>query len=90
MLQVHNGKTGFYRVKEEGSVRMGANRAWIEVDDNQANFFPLDTTTNGIAATETAPAIVDIHDMRGMRLSGIQRGINIIRYNNGKVMKVMR
>ena len=90
VLQVHNGKTGFYRVAEEGRVRIGSNRAWIEADDSQANCLLLDTTPDGIASTEASPTIVDIHDMRGMRLSGIQRGTNIIRYSNGKVLKVMR
>ena len=90
VLQVHNGKTGFYRVTEEGRVRIGSNRAWIEADGNQANFFPLDSTTDGIAATETTPYIVDIHDMQGMRLNGIQKGINIIRYSNGKTLKLKK
>ncbi|MBR6981047.1 MAG: CotH kinase family protein [Prevotella sp.] len=90
VLQVHNGKTGFYRVKEDGQVKMGANRAWLETDDSQANYLTLDTFTDGIATTEEAPAITDIHDMRGVRIDGIQKGLNIIRYSNGKTLKVMR
>ena len=90
VLQVHNGKTGFYRVTEEGRLRMGSNRAWLEADDSQANSFLLNTTTDGIDATEVSPTIIDIHDMRGVRLNSIQKGINIIRYSNGKTLKLKR
>ena len=90
VLQIHNGKTGFYRVKEEGQVKMGANRAWIEAGDSQANCLSLDAITDGINATEEVPTIADIHDMRGVRVNGIQKGLNIIRYSNGKTLKMMR
>lgn len=90
VLQVHNGKTGFYRVKEEGQVKMGANKAWLEPQNSQANYLSFDAITDGIATVEEAPAITDIHDMRGVRVNGIQKGINIIRYSNGKTLKVMR
>ena len=90
VLQVHNGKTGFYRVKEEGQVKMGANRAWIEAGDSQANCLSLDAITDGINATEEVPTIADIHDIRGIRVNGIQKGLNIIRYSNGKTLKMMR
>ena len=90
VLQNHNGDTGFYRVAEDGKVRMGANRAWLSIEDANANSFLLDDLATGITPMESVPQVVSIHDMRGIKQNGIGKGINIIRYSNGKRVKMVR
>ena len=90
VLQSHNGQVGFYRVAEDSQIKIGANRAWLTIDESSANNFPIDDQSTGIYATECASQMVDVHDMRGVKINGIQKGINIIRYSNGKTVKVIR
>ncbi len=90
VLQSHNGQLGFYRVAEDGKVKIGANRAWLTLSENSANSILVDDNAMGVYATESAPQMVDVHDMSGMRTNGMQKGVNIIRYSNGKTLKVIR
>ncbi|MBO4822918.1 MAG: CotH kinase family protein [Prevotella sp.] len=90
VLQNHNGNVGFYRVAENGKVRMGANKAWLVLDENASNNYVLDDYTTDIAnAAGDSPQVTDIYDMRGVKRSNIGKGINIIRYSNGKTVKVI-
>lgn len=90
VLQNHNGHVGFYRVAENGKVKMGANKAFLALDDNNANNFLLDDFVTGISVAEDAPQVKSVHDIRGIRQNSVGKGINIIQYSNGKKVKVVR
>ena len=91
VMQNHNGHLGFYRVTEDGKVKMGANKAWLTLDGAEANSFALEVdATDGITTAGEMPAIVSIHDINGVRQSRPGKGVSIIRYSNGKTIKVAR
>lgn len=50
------------------------------------------TTTDGISdvVSKTPEAISDIYTLDGKRVSQLQRGLNIVRLQNGKTLKVIR
>ena len=90
VLQNHNGNVGFYRVAENSKVRMGSNKAWLVLDENAANSYLFDDHATEIATVaEDSPQVVGIYDMQGVRKSSISKGINIIRYSNGKTGKII-
>lgn len=91
VLQNHNGQAGFYKVAESGKVRMGANKAWLVLDELAANNYLLDDYATEIATvTEESPQVIDIYDMQGMRQTSIGKGVNVIRYSNGKTIKIIK
>ena len=90
VLQNHNGNVGFYRVAENSKVRMGSNKAWLVLDENAANSYLFDDHATEITTVaEDSPQVVGIYDMQGVRKSSISKGINIIRYSNGKTGKII-
>jgi len=51
-----------------------------------------DNSSTGInsAATESDTTVKAIYDLNGHRLNGLQKGVNIVRYSNGKTAKVVK
>jgi hypothetical protein len=47
------------------------------------------TAIEGTPAQQTEPAVVGFYSMSGAKLSAPQKGINIVKYSNGVVKKVM-
>ena len=92
VLQNHNGKTGFYRVVENGKVRLGANRAFLTLDTDAASGpIILDDSQNitSVSITEMPSTISGIYDVNGTSRQTLSKGINIIKYDNGKTIKVV-
>ena len=48
-----------------------------------------DGSTVGVNATEMETAIEGIYDINGMRLAAPTKGVNIVRFTNGKTRKVI-
>ncbi len=91
VLQNHNGKTGFYQVRENGSVQIAPNRAYLKSGNNelQAGEFSIEnvdvTTVNQIEEPNT---IEGIYDISGTQLPKPRKGLNIVKYSNGTTLKI--
>ena len=93
VLQNHNGMIGFYRVKENGTTKMGPNRAYLvsEEENSDINEFVIDAT-DGIIAFHNGDddnVVVGIYDANGVKRDGLQKGVNLVRYSNGKIKKMV-
>lgn len=94
VLQKQNNKVAFYRVSSEtASVYVGANRAYLSGETSngvKAFFFNEEGMATGINAID---ALVDgkaeIYNAAGVRMSNLQKGVNIIRTSDGKTQKVL-
>lgn len=80
-LQKKNGKVGFYKVSEDNTIQVGANRAYLTVPDvvdgaREAIFFEEDVTginTIGEKAANTLQDLLngaDVYDLSGRKVNG--------------------
>ena len=94
VLQNHNGTKGFYRVSEDGSVKIGPNRAYLTIDgeDLAADEYSLDGGDVTIVRQMNAEdsQIVGIFDMGGQRQDKLRKGLNLVRYSDGTTIKMMK
>ena len=93
VLQNHNGKMGFYRVSENGKIKMGPNRAYLLSGEEIGgiNEYVVDTA-DGIATLHNEDddnVIVGIYDANGTKREELRKGVNLVRYSNGKTMKMI-
>ena len=91
VLQNHNGKVGFYKVAKNGSVKIGNNKAYLYLDNAPSTNFILFGEETSIYATvsEQSPEITAIYNMDGMEMQNVSKGVNIIKYSDGKTVKVV-
>lgn len=91
VLQSHNGKASFYRVQANGTIKMGSNRAYIEFDGESRSNLDIfdDTTPTYVSVAEQEAEIVGIYTKDGMRQPDLSPGVNIIKYSNGKTVKIV-
>lgn len=93
VLQNQNDKVGFYLVDTEvATPKVKANRAYLTAPAAGANafFFPVGgdvTAINAIEALTSGKA--QIFDANGVQQSRLQKGLNIVRTQEGKTVKVM-
>ena len=91
VLQNHNGKAAFYRVTENGKVKMGGNRAYF-VFDGAPSTNPIlfdEGNPTYVSVTEQSAGIVGIYGLDGTEKQHLEKGINIIKYSNGKTVKMV-
>lgn len=93
VLQNHNGKVAFYRVKANSNIRIGAYRAWISTDED-ANSLPGlfslgEASTTDIIQHEIQSETPTIYDTNGRRVDNLRKGVNILKYSNGHTRKVV-
>ncbi len=93
VLQNHNGKTAFYPVENDGKVKIGPHRAYLCLEDdsqpgNMIGFDDEETHIN-IAMSEGRTEVVAIYNARGMRIEKPEKGVNIVKYANGRTVKVI-
>lgn len=91
VLQNHNGKAAFYRVAENGQVKMGNNRAYLELTNTPStNIIVFDEETpTCVSLPEKNVEITGIYNMNGVQVEHLVKGVNIIRYSNGKTRKIV-
>ncbi|MBQ0020774.1 MAG: hypothetical protein KBT39_09670 [Bacteroidales bacterium] len=86
LLQNQGGKVGFYKVPEEGTLKLGANRCYltkpVASEAKEAFFFDEETAIKALDALTSGKA--EIFDMNGRKLNKMQKGINIV--NGVKVL----
>lgn len=100
VLQNHNGVLAFYHVDENNTISLMANRAYLTLpatNDPQLanarviNLFGDDETLDlESVATESDDRIVSIYNTNGVRLSDLGAGINIVKFADGRTVKVIK
>lgn len=89
VLQNHNGKICFYRVTKD-NITLSPNRAYlslpVETNAHQLNF--MDSLPTNIERQKVKMPYA-IYQMDGQRSSALRHGVNMLRYENGKVKKVI-
>ena len=93
VLQNLNNKVGFYVVGEgEGNQPLvGANRAYLELSaPSSTRAFILSGVTTGIDAIKALTnGEATIYNTNGVQIPQLQKGMNIIKTNDGRTIKVM-
>lgn len=93
VLQNQNGNVAFYKVEESGTVHVGEHRAWLVADSEAMtlpNAFELDVEdTDCVDVPESQTGQMSVYSADGSLITHPVKGLNIIRYNNGKTAKVI-
>ena len=96
VLQLLNDKIGFYKVVQETAddpvPTVGANHLYLTVPSAPAGVraFFLDGETTGIDAIKALTnGEATIYNTNGVQIPQLQKGMNIIKMNDGRTMKVM-
>ena len=92
VLQNHNGKTAFYHVAANGKVMIGANRAYLVTDTpskTNAIEMEMENGPTSVEMVEACPEIIGIFSTNGTQKERMSKGVNIIKYSNGKTVKVV-
>ncbi|UKK48129.1 hypothetical protein L6475_13120 [Prevotella sp. E9-3] len=93
VLQKNNDILAFYKVGE-GQPTVGAYRAYLTVPNNNARalFFSFDDD-NQTTAVKTIEALTsgksEIYNTSGVRQNALQKGMNILKMEDGSIRKVM-
>ena len=94
VLQNHNGNTAFYQVNENGKIKIGPHRAYLVFDDGDASANPSvglgeDGFVTSVSMEHDAPQIIGIYKMNGMRVEKMTKGVNLVKYDNGRTVKIV-
>lgn len=94
VLQNNNEGLAFYKVAEGKQPTVGAYRAYLTVPNNNARalFFSFDDD-NQTTAVKTIEALTsgksEIYNTSGVRQNALQKGMNILKMEDGSIRKVM-
>ena len=91
VLQKQNGTVAFYKVAdgENNQPTVGANRAYLQVS-SEAKMFSFGGDATGISAIEALlNGDAEIFNVSGMKQNSLQKGMNIIKMNDGTTRKIM-
>lgn len=93
VLQNQGGVVAFYQVNAEKPVKVTANRAYLKatdgIDVKGAYFFDDEATGIQNVLNAFTTGNVEVFNASGVRQNGLQKGLNIIRMEDGSVRKVM-
>jgi hypothetical protein len=94
ILQNQNDKVGFYLVNTENAKpKVPANHAYLTVPESQganAFFFPAGGEATAITAIQALTSgNAQIFDANGVQQQRLLKGVNIVRTQEGKTVKVM-
>lgn len=92
VLQNQNGKIGFYPVNSN-DITVMSNRAWLVLPKSSspkaALYFDEETTGVAKAKTGNKTKPFTIYNSVGLQLPNRRKGLNVVKYENGTVTKVM-
>ena len=91
VLQKQGDKVGFFKVDTSvAQPNVPANRAYMKASTSGAKAFYLGEDTNGINAIEALiSGNAEIFNINGVKQNSLQKGINIIKTEDGKTHKIM-
>ena len=74
-------------------MKIGSNRAYLELPEGenaaQSVSFEDEGSMTAVAMSETHAEIEAIYNANGVRISRIEKGVNIVKYSNGRTVKVV-
>lgn len=92
VLQNQNGKIGFYPVNSD-DITIMSNRAWLVLPESKSRkaglFFDEETTSISMTEADGTASSATRYHTSGIQLQQPQKGLNIVKHENGKVTKVM-
>ena len=94
VLQNQNGVLAFYHVSNDDEITLSANRAYLSLPSEnnvKAKIYQLFDTADNIRMPipESGDRVIGIYNTKGIRFDRLSKGINIVKYANGKVQKVI-
>ena len=91
VMQKKGETVGFYKVAEGAQPTAKANRAYLTVSSSTRSSFILgDNETTGLESIDALMSgKATIFDANGMKKDGLQKGVNIIKMNDGSIRKVV-
>ena len=90
VMQKLNEKVAFYLVTEGKQPNMPANRAYVTVPANDAKMLTIGGDATGISTIDALlNGDAEIYNVSGMKQNSLQKGMNIIKMNDGTTRKVM-
>lgn len=95
VLQKQGNVVGFYEVVEANTINVTANHAYLTVSEEvtpagvRAFFFPGGTTTGISTLQMLLDGNCEFYDLNGVRTQQLQKGMNIIRTQDGTTRKIM-
>lgn len=90
VLQNQNDKVAFYRVDSSDAIIVPAHRAYLTTTSAlKAYFFDGEATGVDTVVNVFATSPTEVYNASGVRQTGLQKGLNIIRMSDGSVRKVM-
>ena len=92
VLQNQDGKIGFYKVTVGGALDVPAGKAYLQLpNENQAKalYFNDNATAIETVSALASDAVEGIYTIGGTKVSGLQKGINIVKMQNGETKKVI-
>jgi len=91
VLQTQSGVTGFYKVETEGVTTVKAGKAYLNYTAPGAKALYFDGEATAIEAISalTSDAVEGIYTVGGAKLNSLQKGINIVKMQNGTTQKVL-
>lgn len=87
-----NDKVGFYIVGSENSISVGKNRCYLKGNNTAGGAAKLNIRfeeANAISAVNENATISSIYSASGAKVSSMQKGMNIVKYSDGSVKKVL-
>ena len=91
VLLNQGGKVAFYHVSADKNVTVDANRAYLTLPTlakERAFYFNTDVTGIDAISALTSGGYEGIYTMDGVKVDGLQRGINIVKMKSGVTRKV--
>lgn len=99
VLQKNNGVVAFYKVGNQ-TIKTAANRAYINVESSTGDTNPSkllysivegndDATTISAINSSTEVTVSAIYTMSGVKTNEMQKGVNLVKYSDGSIKKVM-
>ena len=94
VLQNQNGVLAFYHVSNDDEIMLSANRAYLSLpttSEAKTTMYHLFDTADDIGQplSESIDRVTGIYNATGISFDKIRKGINIIKYANGKVQKII-
>ena len=92
VLQNNNDKVAFYKVVADAEPTVGANRCYLTIPALSARaafFFPGSEVTGIKAVKALTSGKAQIFNASGAQIPALQKGLNIIRMEDGTTQKVM-
>lgn len=94
VLQAQDTGTGFFKVSQSGKMLVGANHAYLYLEGNNHSYEAKQIMVDDMDATAICNVREDIDtnlifSVNGIENNSLKKGLNIVKYNDGSVKKII-